>query len=71
MPIAVDKFDNNVLSRCRRSPCAKSDAVGGVFQKADIFKLYVSTAMRTVSSDRREVARISGKIVRWMQTLII
>jgi len=50
-PIAIDKFDNDILSWHRLSPCAKSDAVGAIFHEANIFEFDVSTAVRTVSSN--------------------
>jgi hypothetical protein len=50
LPITVDKFDNDILSRHLYSPYAKSDAVRAVFQEANIFELDVFMALR-VSSD--------------------
>lgn len=39
LPIVVNKFDDDILSRLHQSPCTKSDAVGDIFQVADIFEL--------------------------------
>ena len=49
--VPLAKFDNDILIRYRPTPCMKSDAVGAVFQEADIFELNLSTSVRMVSSD--------------------